>query len=75
MTAYSNLNGDSGVVEYEIGVGSIVVTFNDGSAYLYDSERPGAQHVRQMMHYALAGRGLNAYIGRHVRKRYSQKLR
>ncbi len=75
MERYSNLNGDSGVVGYEIGAGSTVVEFKDHSQYLYDSTRPGAPIVAELQKLARAGRGLNSYIGRVVRKNYARQIR
>ena len=75
MERYLNRGGNSNVHSYEIGAGTIIVQFNDGSMYLYDSSAPGAGDVAQLQSLARAGLGLNSYIGRNVRKRYARKLR
>lgn len=75
MQRYGNRSGDSGVVGYEIGAGRIAVAFVDGSVYLYDAGRPGADAVAQMQRLARAGQGLSTYISRHVRQNYAKKLR
>lgn len=75
MERYQNLGRNSNVNRYEIGPGSIVVEFGDGSQYLYDGTRPGPASVTEMQHLARAGQGLNSYIGRVVKKNYARKLR
>ena len=77
MEIYRNLGGDSNVARYEIGPGSITVQFKSGAQrnYLYDDQRPGAGHVVRLQELAVAGRGLNSYIGRNLRTpmSYSRK--
>jgi hypothetical protein len=75
MERYRNLGGDSGVVAYEIGHGSITVEFAAGTYkfYLYDAIRPGASMVSELQRLASAGQGLNSYIGRVVKGNYSRK--
>lgn len=74
MKRYANRSGDSGVVAYAIGPGSITVRFRDGGTYLYDGRLPGAAAVAEMQRLAVAGRGLSGYISQHVRGRYARKL-
>lgn len=74
MQQYRDIDGDSGVAMYEIGVGSIKVQFLKGGTYLYNGVRPGAAHVTEMQRLAQAGDGLNAYINTFVRKDYAEKL-
>jgi len=75
MERYKNIGGDSGVVAYEIGDDFIKVQFNDGSLYLYNFQSAGSDNIEQMKQLAIAGRGLNSFIGRVVKKRYASKLR
>lgn len=75
MERYKNLGGDSNVTAYEIGEGSIVVRFGDGSAYLYTDQSTGAANIREMQRLAVAGEGLNTFINRFVRKHYARKIR
>ena len=74
MQQYSDRSGDSGVVAYEIGPGSIAVQFSRGGTYLYNNSKPGAEHVAEMQRLAQLGDGLNAYINKFVRKSYAQKI-
>jgi len=62
------------VISYELSTESIVVTFSDGSSYLYNSLRPGQQHVNRMAQLAQLGSGLNSYINRVVKKKYAKKM-
>lgn len=74
MERYKNLSGNSGVVAFEIGSNSIIVKFENGQMYGYDSYKPGAYHVREMQRLALLGRGLGTYINKYVGKNYSRKF-
>ncbi len=75
MEIYKNLGGDSGVTAYEIGIEFIKVQFHDGSIYLYTYLSTGREDIEQMKKLAIAGEGLNSYIGKVVKKRYASKLR
>lgn len=75
MERYRNLGGDSGVVAYDIGEDSITVEFSDGSVYLYTYQSAGGHNIEQMKELAVAGRGLNSFINKYVRKQYASKLR
>jgi len=74
MQRYRNLNGDAGVVAYEIRPGAIVLRFRDGRTYLYDQTAPGGDHVAAMQQRAQAGRGLTTYVNQHVRENYAARL-
>jgi hypothetical protein len=74
METYKNLSGNSGVAAYEIGHDYIDIRFQDGTAFRYDEQHTGKEHVEQMKALAAAGRGLNTYINRHVRMNYAKKL-
>lgn len=75
MEPYGNLSGNSGVVAYEIGRGSIAVEFREGRVYLYTDASAGAGNIAEMQRLARAGRGLSSFIARVVREAYAQKLR
>lgn len=75
MERYGNRGGDSGVVGYEIGQGSIIVAFGDGWRYLYDGTKPGAADVAKLQQLARSGQGLNSYLTRVVRGRWARKYR
>jgi hypothetical protein len=75
MERYKNLGGDSNVVGYELGNGSILVQFGDGSLYEYTNGSASAAAIATMHRLAVAGRGLNSFISTTVRKAYSRKIR
>lgn len=64
METYKNLSGNSGVREYEIGNGYMVVGFKDGLFYKYTNARAGSNVVSEMMQLARQGRGLSTYISK-----------
>jgi len=71
MNRYKNLNGNSGVAFYEIGMEYIKVTFNHSNTiYTYSYLKAGKQHVENMKSLAENGRGLSAYIARNVSNLY-----
>lgn len=75
MPRYANLNGDSGVVGYEIGDDWIEVEFERGRYrfYLYTVESASSEHIRKMKELAASGAGLNAYINYNVKTMYASK--
>ena len=75
MTRYKNLGRNSGVVAYEIEVDSITVEFHDRAVYIYTYTSAGTANIEKMKSLAIAGRGLNAFINKHVKKRYAARLR
>ncbi|MEG0308939.1 MAG: hypothetical protein RR636_13410 [Clostridium sp.] len=75
MERYKDINGDSGVVAYELGVEYIRVQFSTGAIYLYTNESTGIQNIEQMKRLAQNGDGLNAFINTTVRMRYAKKER
>jgi len=72
MKAYKNLNGNSGVIAYEMGDGSITVQFST-TTYLYNDQSAGAANIQRMHVLAEAGRGLGSFINTSVRKAYARK--
>jgi len=75
MIRYLNLGGDSGVAAYANNEGLIEVQFSDGWIYRYTNQSAGKMVIDEMKRLAIAGRGLNSYIGRVVKKRYESKRR
>ncbi|MQY51338.1 hypothetical protein HCX48_12470 [Rhodocyclus tenuis] len=75
MDRYKNLSGKSNIVAYEIGDGAITVQFGDGSVYFYTNQSAGAPSINEMQRLAIAGQGLNSFIGRVVKKGYARKVR
>lgn len=77
MEIYKDINNDSGVAAYELGIGSIVVQFSKGSIrnYEYLSSKIGATHISNMHRLAVSGDGLNSYIGSNpeVKNGFSRK--
>ncbi len=75
MEHYPSESGESGVVAYEIGRGSIVVKFVGGEKYLYTDRSAGAKNIARMQQLAQSGRGLSTFISQHVHDRYARKLK
>lgn len=69
MQLYKNLGGDSNVRAFEIDGDSITVEFMSGANrfYLYNNSAPGPHHVANLKSLAIAGQGLNSYIGKNLR--------
>jgi hypothetical protein len=74
MESYKNINGDSGVMAYEIADKSITVQFKDGGTYVYTYASPGIYEVEEMKKLARNGAGLATYININVRKAYTRKI-
>jgi hypothetical protein len=75
MSHYRDINGDSGVSAYEAGSSFIDVRFKNGSVYRYTSTSAGAAAIETMKQLAARGDGLNAFINRQVKQRFSARLR
>jgi hypothetical protein len=75
MERYLSKAGESGVVAYEIGRGSIVIKFVGGEKYLYTDKSAGAKNIARMQQLAQSGRGLATFISQHVHDRYARKLK
>jgi hypothetical protein len=74
MERYKNLKGNSGIMSYDIGRASIIVTFQGGHTYLYNYAVTGKVHIEKMKKLAREGIGLSTYISRHVKDRYAEQL-
>lgn len=73
MQGYKNLGGNSNVQSYEIGNDYIDVVFHGtAKVYRYSYASAGIEHVEQAKKLAVAGRGLNSYIMRHMRLLYEK---
>lgn len=75
MVRYKNLGGNSGVSAYEIGAEQINVQFSSGAVYLYTYKSAGSSNIEEMKSLAVAGKGLNSFIMRNVRKDFETKIR
>lgn len=66
----------SSIANYYIGEGSIIVTYNTGCGYLYNSIKPGIAIVNQMINIAKQGakEGLGEYIKNEAAENYYRKL-
>lgn len=73
MQQYKNLGRDSNVKAFEIGSDHISVQFQDTKVYVYTYASAGQINIEQMKKLALTGQGLNAFINKHVKKRYASK--
>ena len=73
MTDYRNEGGGSGVAGYELGEDSISIQFTNGTRYLYTVVSCGKEALDTMKQLAEAGKGLNSFIGKHVRGKYASK--
>jgi hypothetical protein len=72
---YKNLGGDSNVKSFLIDGLSITVKFKDSNtSYLYNSNKPGSQHIREMIKLAELGSGLGGYINKEVKSNYAEKI-
>jgi len=73
MQKYSDINGDSGVVRYELGDTFIRVHFNKTfKIYTYSYSSAGIEKVERMKQLAQAGDGLNSYIKLHANSLYEK---
>ena len=73
MTDYKNLNGDSGIIAYEIFDTYIRIQFEDEEVYVYSYDKPGEDEVEHMKKLAEEGKGLNTYINQKIRKKFDYK--
>jgi hypothetical protein len=65
MVPYLNLDGNSGVVAYEIGTDFVRAQFHGKRPYLYTYDSVGRHNVERMKELAKAGRGLATFISQH----------
>lgn len=75
MAKYKDINGDSGVLGYEIESDKIIVEFKGNTVYLYTYTSAGIEHIENMKKLAINGDGLNSYINKHVRNKYAKRLK
>lgn len=70
MEEYRDINGDSGVIGYEMGIDYIRVQFKTGAVYKYTYSSAKRENVEHMKLLAKNGDGLNAFINTRVRRNY-----
>ncbi|MCK5022153.1 MAG: hypothetical protein KAR54_02805 [Candidatus Pacebacteria bacterium] len=78
MQNYKNLDGQSGIVGYEIGDDFIIVKFKEASksgytTYKYSYTSAGEDEVEKMKELASSGDGLDEFINSSVRKKYEDR--
>lgn len=73
MERYTDVDGDSGITAYEIGIDYVRVQFSTGAVYVYTYTSAGSSNIEQMKRLATTGDGLNSFIIRNVRKSYAKK--
>lgn len=73
QTKYQNKSKKSSIDTYKIGKDgdSIAITFNSGSTYVYDYNKPGKEQVDKMKELAAAGEGLGSYVKKNVNKNFA----
>lgn len=74
MTPCRDWDQDSGIRAYALGSSYMDVAFKDGAIYRYTSVSAGQANIDRMIVLARSGDGLNKFINRAVRKRYSERL-
>jgi hypothetical protein len=74
MTPYRDWDQDSGIRAYDVGSSHMDVAFKDGAVYRDTALSAGRANLDRMIVLARAGDGLNEFINRAVRKRYSERL-
>lgn len=74
MIRYKNLEGHSGVTDYETGKDSIRIEFNHNAIYEYMYASAGKHIIKKMKKLVNAGKGLSTYISRTVREKFKKKL-
>jgi hypothetical protein len=75
MELYKNIDGDSGVIAYDIGSDFIRVQFSNGAIYLYTYSSAGSENIEHMKILAREGNGLNSFINTRVRNLYARRER
>ena len=72
---YKNLSGKSMIAKYEIEKDAINITFTNSTAYRYTNQSAGPENISKMKSLALAGKGLDTFIGANVKERFERKIR
>ncbi|MBI5239585.1 MAG: hypothetical protein HY926_03870 [Elusimicrobia bacterium] len=72
---YKNLSGDSKVVRYEIAKDAVIIYFKDCTVYRYTNQTADPVNVKKMKDLAVSGKGLGTFIEKHLKDRWSHKIR
>lgn len=67
MQPYKNSGGLSWISAFEIGEDYIKIKFIDEVIQVYTEHIVGSKHLQKMKELAIAGKGLNNYIDKHVK--------
>ncbi len=75
MPRYSDRDGDSGIVAFEVGPDWIEIEFERGRErfYRYTNASAGAANILTMQRLAEKGDGLNAFINRYAKNKFASK--
>jgi len=73
MIHYKNINGNSAIETYEILADGIKIKFDSGCIYTFTNFSAGNRNIENMKILASRGDGLNNYINKNVKHRYSHK--
>ena len=68
MRKYAQPAGPAGVTGFEFGPDSITLRFADGALQRYTEQDLGRARIARMKRLAVEGRGLDAFIERHIRR-------
>ena len=71
-TEYKDLEGNSGIVAYEIFEDAIDIEYKSGGVYTYTKENLGDVNFAIVVSLAIAGAGLNAFLNK-IRNRHSRR--
>ena len=74
MALYQNEGGDSGIRSYQILPTCIIITFSTNVSYEYTYQSVGSNNIETMKSLAIQGEGLNSFINKNVKFKYSRKL-
>ncbi|MYF99181.1 hypothetical protein F4212_08610 [Candidatus Poribacteria bacterium] len=66
---YADRDHTSGIKEVIIGDYHVDIEFKNGGSYRYSQENVGKTNLAIMKTLAIAGRGLNRFINKHVRNK------
>lgn len=72
---YRKVRGASGVVAYAVMDDAMHIQFRNGDVYVYTPAATGRLHLKVMKQLARAGAGLNTYIRRQVKDRYTLRYK
>ena len=72
---YADIGSDSGIDSYAYGEDFVQIKFKTGEVFEYTTKSAGSANIKKLIKLAEAGDGLNTFLSRNVRKKYSRKWR